>query len=114
MMTAFQMLYGSTEADWPDLTAKEKDLRLARLSVPEDQWPLAKRLLDSGFDWNGDFFTRRHSSAVRTARKDHPGIKAGERYIERTTLQVFDDGSRRFDRRRERMEQPANIKEQSC
>jgi hypothetical protein len=50
------------------------------------------RMLDAGYDWDGEHFVRVLRRVVRTARRDHHGIKAGQRYREITTIYVDEDG----------------------
>ena len=68
-------------------------------SPPEDDGPpdspLAARLLDAGYDWNGSEFFRVSSRRVRRARTAHHGIAVGQRYVETTTIYVDEAGRSR-------------------
>lgn len=55
---------------------------------PDPDAPLTSRMLDAGYDWDGEQWSRVVSRVTRTARKAHHGIAVGQRYVETTTITV--------------------------
>jgi len=60
--------------------------------------PLAARLLDAGYGWDGSEFFRISSQRIRRARKAHHGVAAGQRYVETVTIYVDETGRSRRER----------------
>lgn len=71
-------------------------------SPPEDDGPpdspLAARLLDAGYSWDGGEFFRIASQRIRRARRPHHGLTVGQRYVETVTIYVDEAGRSRRER----------------
>ena len=61
---------------------------------------LVERLLEAGYQWEGDCFGKTVSHVVRTARRDHADgrISKGDRYREFVSRTVNADGESRISR----------------